>query len=160
MNNVLTEQADAGYRLAEQKASQYFTSLRQQLMDNTYTTALTQDIHVWQKKHIHRFAWLSLLSPSKRKPDPRDVHRYIHWLNTTGKLDDYLDRSISYIYMRDLGQALDSPDTQARIQHIVQNTKNTLWALPLGAKDSPIISVWLRCTDGDRRSTLKQLSSG
>lgn len=49
MNNVLTEQADAGYRLAEQKASQYFTSLRQQLMENTYTTALTQDIHVWQK---------------------------------------------------------------------------------------------------------------
>ncbi|WJM10856.1 polyprenyl synthetase family protein [Paenibacillus sp. PK1-4R] len=137
MNNVLTEQADAGYRLAEQKASQYFTSLRQQLMDNTYTTALTQDIHVWQKKHIHRFAWLSLLSPSKRKPDPRDVHRYIHWLNTTGKLDDYLDRSISYIYMRDLGQALDSPDTQARIQHIVQNTKKYFMGSATGRKGQP-----------------------
>ncbi|WP_336759903.1 polyprenyl synthetase family protein [Paenibacillus sp. USHLN196] len=123
MNNVLIDQADAGYRLAEQKASQYFTSLRQQLMNNSYTTALTQDIHEWQKKHIHRFAWLSLLSPSKRKPDSRDIHRYIHWLNATGKLDDYLDRSISYIYMRDLGQALDSADTQVRIQHVVQNTK-------------------------------------
>lgn len=55
MNNVLTEQADAGYRLAEQKASQYFTSLRQQLMDHTYTTALTQDIHVWQKKTYSSF---------------------------------------------------------------------------------------------------------
>ncbi|WP_405132198.1 polyprenyl synthetase family protein [Paenibacillus sp. FSL H8-0317] len=123
MNNVLIDQADAGYRLAEQKASQYFTSLRQQLMNNSYTTALTQDIHEWQKKHIHRFAWLSLLSPSKRKPDSRDIHRYIHWLNATGKLDDYLDRSISYIYMRDLGQALDSADTQVRVQHVVQNTK-------------------------------------
>lgn len=49
MNNVLIDQADAGYRLAEQKASQYFTSLRQQLMNNSYTTALTQDIHEWQK---------------------------------------------------------------------------------------------------------------
>ncbi|WP_145317797.1 polyprenyl synthetase family protein [Paenibacillus xylanexedens] len=123
MNNVLIDQADAGYRLAEQKASQYFTSLQQQLMNNSYTTALTQDIHDWQKKHIHRFAWLSLLSPSKRKPDSRDTHRYIHWLNATGRLDDYLDRSISYIYMRDLGQALDSADTQTRIQHVVQNTK-------------------------------------
>ena len=70
MNNVLTEQADAGYRLAEQKASQYFTSLRQQLMDNTYTTALTQDIHVWQKKHIHRFAWLSLYHLAKENRIP------------------------------------------------------------------------------------------
>ncbi|WP_145147399.1 polyprenyl synthetase family protein [Paenibacillus xylanexedens] len=137
MNNVLTDQADAGYRLAEQKASQYFTSLRQQLMANTYTTALTQDIHIWQKKHIHRFAWLSLLSPSKRKPDPRDVHRYIHWLNATGKLDDYLDRSISYIYMRDLGQALDSPDTQSRIQHVVQNTKKYFTGSATGRKGQP-----------------------
>ncbi|MFE6073708.1 polyprenyl synthetase family protein [Paenibacillus sp. NPDC057886] len=123
MNNVLTDQADAGYRLAEQKAAQYFTSLHEQLLDNTYTTALTQDIHLWQKKHIQPFSWLSFLSPSQRKPDFRDAHRYIHWLNVTGKLDDYLDRSISYIYMRDLGKALDSPDTQARIQRVAQDTK-------------------------------------
>ncbi len=123
MNNVLTDQADAGYRLAEQKAAQYFTSLQEQLLNNTYTTALTQDIHLWQKKHIQPFSWLSFLSPSQRKPDSRDAHRYIHWLNVTGKLDDYLDRSISYIYMRDLGKALDSSDTQARIQRVAQATK-------------------------------------
>ncbi|MGW7159198.1 polyprenyl synthetase family protein [Paenibacillus taichungensis] len=123
MNNVLTDQADAGYRLAEQKAAQYFTSLQEQLLNNTYTTALTQDIHLWQKKHIQPFSWLSFLSPSQRKPDSRDAHRYIHWLNVTGKLDDYLDRSISYIYMRDLGKALDSSDTQARIQRVAQDTK-------------------------------------
>jgi len=123
MNNVLTDQADAGYRLAEQKAAQYFTSLHKQLMDQTYTTALTQDIHLWQNKHIQPFSWLSFLSPSRRKPDSRDAHRYIHWLNVAGKLDDYLDRSISYIYMRDLGKALDSPDTQARIQRVAQDTK-------------------------------------
>lgn len=123
MNNVLTDQADAGYRLAEQKAAQYFTSLHEQLLNNTYTTALTQDILLWQKKHIQPFSWLSFLSTSRRKPDSRDAHRYIHWLNVAGKLDDYLDRSISYIYMRDLGKALDSPDTQARIQRVAQDTK-------------------------------------
>ncbi|WP_458126700.1 polyprenyl synthetase family protein [Paenibacillus sp. Z3-2] len=137
MNNVLIDQADAGYRLAEQKASQYFTTLQQQLMNNSYTTALTQDIHVWKKKHIHRFSWLSLLSPSKRKPDPRDVHRYIHWLNATGKLEDYLDRSISYIYMRDLGQALDSADTQVRIQHVVRNTKKYFMRSAAERKEQP-----------------------
>jgi geranylgeranyl pyrophosphate synthase len=123
MNNVLTEQADEGYRRAEQKAAQYFNSLHEQLLDNTYTTALMQDVYLWQKKHVQPFSWLSFLLPSQKKPDSRDAHRYIHWLNVTGKLDDYLDRSISYIYMRDLGKALDSPDTQERIQRVAQDTK-------------------------------------
>lgn len=123
MNNALIERVDAEYGQAEQKAAQYFASLHKQLMNHTYTTELTQDIHLWQKKHIHRYPWLSFLSRSKRKPDTQDVQRYIHWLNVSGKLDDYLDRSISYIYMRDLGKALDSPDTQARIQRVVQDTK-------------------------------------
>ncbi|MGF9695935.1 polyprenyl synthetase family protein [Paenibacillus sp. MABNR03] len=123
MNNVLIDQAETGYQLAEQKAAQYFTSLHEQLMNNTYTTKLTQDFQLWQKKHIHRYSWLPLVSRSKRKPDSRDVYRYIQWLNVTGKLDDYLDRSISYIYMRDLGKALDSPETQARIQRVARDTK-------------------------------------
>ena len=123
MNNALIDHAEAGYQLAEHKAAEYFTTLHEQLVNNTYTTVLTQDIHLWQKKHIHRFSWLPLISRSKRKPDSRDVYRYIHWLNVTGKLDDYLDRSISYIYMRDLGKALDAPETQARIQRVAQDTK-------------------------------------
>ena len=53
------------------------------------------------------------LSRGKKKPDSRDYHKYIGWLHYTGELDNYLDRSISYIYMRDLGMDLDSPDTKA-----------------------------------------------
>ncbi len=62
----------------------------------------------------------------KNKPDPRDYEHYIQWLDYTGKLDNYLDRSISYIFMRDLGKALDSPDTQARIRRVVDSLKNHL----------------------------------
>ncbi|MCM3202958.1 polyprenyl synthetase family protein [Paenibacillus illinoisensis] len=123
MNNALIDHAEAGYELAEHKAAQYFASLHNQLINNTYTTVLKQDFHLWQKKHIHRFSWLPWISRTARKPDSRDVYRYIHWLNVTGKLDEYLDRSISYIYMRDLGKALDTPETQARIQRVVQDTK-------------------------------------
>ncbi|MFC9708462.1 polyprenyl synthetase family protein [Paenibacillus sp. NPDC056933] len=123
MNNVLTDHADAGYRLAEQKSTQYFTSLHEQLLENNYITALTQDINLWQKNHVQPFSWLSFLAPSQRKPDSRDAHRYIQWLNVTGKLDNYLDRSISYIYMRDLGKALDCSETQERIQRVVRDTK-------------------------------------
>lgn len=74
------------------------------------------------KKHIHRWSWLSWFA-GKRKPDAADIQKYMHWLNATGKIDDYLDRSISYIYMRDLGQALDNPKTKDKIQRIAKDTQ-------------------------------------
>lgn len=70
MNNVLTDQADTGYRQAEQKAAAYFTSLHEQLMDNTYITTLTQDIHLWQKTHIQPFSWLSFCHQIKENRIP------------------------------------------------------------------------------------------
>ncbi|CCI70386.1 geranyltranstransferase [Paenibacillus polymyxa M1] len=119
-------QADTGYQLAEQKALQYFASLYNQVKDKTYVTSLTEDIHRWKRNHIHSSSWLSFFSRNKRKPDTRDYYRYIQWLSYTGKLDDYLKRSVSYIYMRDLGKALDSADTQTRIQRVIADVKRYL----------------------------------
>ncbi|WP_068505504.1 polyprenyl synthetase family protein [Paenibacillus kribbensis] len=118
--------ANTGYRLAEQKAFQYFASLYDQVMDKTYVTNLTEDIQIWKRNHIRHSSWLSFFSRGKRKPDTRDYYRYIQWLSYTGKLDDYLDRSVSYIYMRDLGKALDSADTQTRIQRVIADVKRYL----------------------------------
>lgn len=119
-------QADTGYQLAEQKALQYFASLYNQVKDKTYVTSLIEDIHIWKRNHIHSSSWLSFFSRNKRKPDTRDYYRYIQWLSYTGKLDDYLKRSVSYIYMRDLGKALDSADTQTRIQRVIADVKRYL----------------------------------
>ncbi|WP_311079193.1 polyprenyl synthetase family protein [Paenibacillus polymyxa] len=119
-------QADTGYQRAEQKALQYFASLYNQVKDKTYVTSLTEDIHIWKRSHIHPSSWLSFFSRNKRKPDTRDYYRYIQWLSYTGKLDDYLKRSVSYIYMRDLGKALDSVDTQTRIQRVIADVKKYL----------------------------------
>lgn len=125
MNYERTDQADRWYRMAEQKGAHYFASLYAQVRDKTYVPALTEDFELWKKDHIHASSWLSLLSRSKRKPESSD-YKYIQWLNSTGKLDAYLERSVSYIYMRDLGKALDSPDTQTRIQRVVGDIKNYL----------------------------------
>ncbi|MGG4106352.1 polyprenyl synthetase family protein [Paenibacillus lautus] len=126
MNVAYTDYADTGYRRAEQKAAQYFASLYVQVKEKSYVPILTEDILLWKRKHIRRPSWLSFLSPGKKKPDTRDYHRYIGWLHYTGELDSYLDRSISYIYMRDLGMALDSPDTKARIGRVAHDTKKLL----------------------------------
>ena len=115
MNKELIINADECYRQAEQKAAHYFKSLYVQVMQKTYVPTLTEDIQLWKHNHIHHHSLLSFFSRGKRKPNSRGYHNYIQWLDYTGKLDNYLDRSISYIFMRDLGKALDSPDTLNRI---------------------------------------------
>lgn len=123
MNVEITDHPDTAYLLAEQKAEQYFSTLCTQVMNKTYVSILTEDIHKWKSKHIKRHSWLTSWSRTRRKPDSQDYQRYIRWLNYTGKLDDYLDRSVSYMYMRDLGKALDCPDTQTRIKRVVNDIK-------------------------------------
>ncbi|WP_340395603.1 polyprenyl synthetase family protein [Paenibacillus sp. FSL E2-0177] len=126
MNVNVTDHANSAYSLAEQRAAQYFISLQLQFKEQTYVSTLTEDIQLWKKHHIHRRSWLSFFSRGKRKPDSQDYHRYIGWLNLNGKLDDYLDRSVSYLYMRDLGKALDSTDTQNRIKRMVADIRSQL----------------------------------
>lgn len=121
-----TNQADLWYQLAEQKAFKYFSSLYEQLTEKTYVSTLIKDIQIWKQDHVHQNSLLSLFSRSKKKPDSQDYNRFIRWLNYTGKLDDYLDRSVSYMYMRDLGKSMDSPETQTKIKRFVANLKNNL----------------------------------
>ncbi|WP_379127490.1 polyprenyl synthetase family protein [Paenibacillus sp. sgz500958] len=125
MKHEYTDQAELWYQLAEQKAARYFTSLYEHVTEKSYVPVLTEDFQVWRKNHVKGHSWLSYFS-RKRKPDSQNDQRYIKWLNYTGKLDDYLDRSISYIYLRDLGKLLDSPGTQTRIHHVVADIKDHL----------------------------------
>lgn len=126
MNEKLIKNADACYRLAEQQAAHYFKSLSEQLVQKTYVPVLVKDIKYWKQNHINPFPILSIFSRGKGKTGSEGYHTYIQWLDYTGKLDNYLDRSISYIYMRDLGKALDSPDTQTRVRRTVDSLKNHL----------------------------------
>lgn len=127
MNEEFTGQADTWYQQAEQKAAQYFESLQKSVSEETYVPILTKDIHAWKKDHIPHLSWLSIFSRKrKNRPESRDYHKYIGWLNYTGKLDDYLDRSVSYMYMRDLGKSLDSKATQASIQRLTRDLKDNL----------------------------------
>jgi geranylgeranyl pyrophosphate synthase len=126
MSVELLINADKCYQIAEERAAKYFKSLHAQVIEKTYVHNLTKDIQSWKHNHIHHHTFFSFFSRSKGKTDYRDYHNYIHYLNYTGKLDNYLNRSISYIFMRDLGKALDSEDTQSRIQRVVGNLKNHL----------------------------------
>ncbi|QUW23593.1 polyprenyl synthetase family protein [Sporosarcina sp. Marseille-Q4063] len=126
MNEELLKNANACYRLAEQEAAHYFESLSVQLLQKAYVAPLIKDIQSWKMYHIRSNPFVSFFSNGKGKSDSIGYHNYIQWLDYSGKLDNYLDRSISYIYMRDLGKALDSPNTQSSIRRTVDSLKNYL----------------------------------
>lgn len=126
MKENLIINADECYQQAEEKANHYFQSLYAQAQKKTYVKVLTEDIHLWKHKHIRHHSIFSLFSRGKGKTNTSGYHNYIKWLNYTGKLDSYLNRSISYIFMRDLGKALNSPDTEKRIGSIVDSLKTQL----------------------------------
>ncbi len=125
MNKELLIDTDTCYKLAKQKAASYFYTLTEQVVQQTYVPVLTKDLQAWKQKHIQR-SFLSLLSRRKKKETSQGYYHYIQWLDYTGKLDDYLDRSISYIYLRDLGKDLKSDETKRRIRDVVENLKEHL----------------------------------
>ena len=122
----LVNNADICYQEAEQKAADYYQSLCEQVVEKSYVATLTKDIQSWTHNHIRHSSLLSIFSRGKSKPSSKGYHNYIQWLNYNGKLENYLDRSISYVFLRDLGKALDSPDTQTRIKNVVASLKNHL----------------------------------
>jgi len=126
MNEKLIINTDDCYAKAEEKANHYFQSLYTQVQQKTYAKVLTEDIHLWKHNHIRHHSILSLFSRGKGKASTSGYYSYIKWLNYTGKLDNYLNRSISYIFMRDLGKALNSPETGKRIRNVVANLKSQL----------------------------------
>ncbi|MDP4154631.1 MAG: polyprenyl synthetase family protein [Bacillota bacterium] len=126
MNEELVINADACYKLAEQKAAHYFQALCNEVMQKSYVPTLTKEVQSWKQNHIHDHSWISFFFPRKGKTGPQGYQNYLHWLDYTGKLDHYLDRSISYIFMRDLGKDLGSPAVRARVQRVVTSLKSYL----------------------------------
>ncbi|HZG77882.1 MAG TPA: polyprenyl synthetase family protein [Paenibacillus sp.] len=126
MNEDFMFDADACYQTAERKAERYFAALCEQVAGRTSLAALTEDLRLWQRQHLRGGGWLSFFSRVKKPMNAADDRSYISWLDRTGKLDRYLDRSISYMYMRDLGQTLDSPDTQDNIRRVAAGVKQRL----------------------------------
>ncbi|RSK25870.1 polyprenyl synthetase family protein [Bacillus sp. HMF5848] len=134
MQKELIMNFDECYEQAELKANAYFTELYEQATEKAYIPTLIDDIKSWKQSHIHH-PFVALLSYVKGKPDTQDFYNYIRWQEKRGKLDNYLDRSVSYIFMRDLGRALDSPDTQARIARAVNSLKKNLTKLTQSNRD-------------------------
>lgn len=143
MNEELLNHADSCYQLAEERAARYFKLLHDQVRRKNYVTTLTKDMQAWKHNHIHHPSLLSLFSRGNENPSAKGYHHYIKWLDYTGKLENYLDRSISYIFLRDLGKALDSVETQNRVHHVVESLRNQLTKSTQSEKTRDFSIAWL-----------------
>jgi geranylgeranyl pyrophosphate synthase len=134
--------AEACYREAEKKAAAYFQVLSAQAAEKSFVPVLERDFHSWKKNHRQR-PFLPFFSRKNRKPDSNAYYSYIKWLEYRGKLDDYLDRSVSYLYMRDLGKSLDDQDTRESIGRAVESLKERLTAKRQKGSPSEFGMAWL-----------------
>lgn len=123
MKTELIKTAEDKYRVATEKATAYFQTLYEQVRRKEYVHTLTQDLEAWKMNHIRKPSVMSSLSKGNIAPTSTEYHAYIKWLDYTGKLDNYLDRSMSYIYMRDLGLSLESEHNIASVNRAVNRIK-------------------------------------
>lgn len=126
MNKKLINSPEEVYRIAEEKAIYYLKTLQKQVSEKTFVSVLTKDFQSWKQDHIHRSSLFSFMLRHKKQTFPDRYLDYIYQMDSTGQLDRYLDRSISYIYMRDLGKDLNDEETQASIDRGVVYLKRYL----------------------------------
>ena len=125
MKEILLINGEVCYQRAVQRAAHYFSFLHMEVQQKNYVPILMKNLQAWKKQFILPSIF-SFFSHGSENTHTKGYNQHIKWLHLTGKLDHYLHRSISYIFMRDLGKALDTPDIQARIERIVETLKKHL----------------------------------
>lgn len=110
------------YQKAEERARIYLNTLRRQLKQGEYLDRLLQKSKYWKKNHIRNDSiWKACFSFSE--PEQQDSNEYLKWLRITKRLDGYLDRSVAYLFVRDLGQSIEDPKSKQQIDQVVQTLK-------------------------------------
>jgi geranylgeranyl pyrophosphate synthase len=115
---------DKCYDEAEKKAFEYFKELSNLVFKKESYGELSDDISEWSLNHKTYIPLLDKIFENKK--NKMQYGSYIKWLKRLKKLDKYLKRSVSYIYMRDLGKFLGDSETIEKIDKIVDNLKSDL----------------------------------
>lgn len=111
------------YGRAEKRANWYLTSLQKIANSDDFLRFLSSDYEQWritnQQSSSSSFS-LSALEADAHLSDQLDSMSFLQKLATENKLKDYLDKSISYIFMRDLGKSIADKTTQTQISRLTR----------------------------------------
>src|SRR5690606_12172964 len=106
------------YEQIEKEAMEYFQNLHTYVQDGEYLQLLKQQLQTWKKDH---FSFIS-----RGKFSQSNYRLFVKGLADKGQLERYLNRSISYLYLRDLGKDLSSETTKKQINNAVQSMRKQL----------------------------------
>ncbi|WP_042224824.1 polyprenyl synthetase family protein [Oceanobacillus manasiensis] len=138
---IISEENNMAYKVQEKKATAYFKHLSTHLEEKTYLPLLKNDFDIWKRKHLKRFSVVTDNMNGKKSTHSHYPH-YIHWLDKRGKLFDYLNRSISYIYMRDIGRSLDDEKTKDKVRRSVESMRQKLLSQESGKSTFSMTEIY------------------
>lgn len=125
MKRNLVENPNEVYSLVEEKARKYFKLLEKELKNKTYLDYLKKDFKDFGIKHIEKPSIHSYITKKVMNPSKSD-YNFVKWLEHKNILEEYLNRSVYYIFMRDLGEDLELESSKSKIEKITRRLRNYL----------------------------------
>jgi geranylgeranyl pyrophosphate synthase len=98
------------YQTAYNKGLDYFETLQRFSQHHLDVDLLTQELHDWQQQQPNSLLWR--VSAKLNNPPLTEFKGTIRYLLKHQQLQPFIDRSVQYIYLRDLGKAIDSDSVQ------------------------------------------------
>ncbi|MGQ8364181.1 polyprenyl synthetase family protein [Glaciecola sp. 1036] len=110
------------YPKMEQKARWYFTQLHSLCVQDDFLTQLTSEYQQWANTQINSKQNLALSEIEKKMQQGEgfDSLSFLQKLSMDNQLKDYLDKSLSYIFMRDLGKSIRDQAVAEQISRLSQ----------------------------------------
>ncbi|MGL4847771.1 MAG: polyprenyl synthetase family protein [Clostridium sp.] len=114
------------YLRAKEYSSKYYNELIRILESKEYVKPLIDDLEKWGDRHLVKNRVFNKTLEKLARVDTKNSRRYLEFLDKRGKLDYYLERSVAYIYMRDLGKDIYKEEEKRSINKAIENIKKNI----------------------------------
>ena len=127
----LTEKQQA-YQAAYKKGLDYFETLRTFSQQHLDSDLLSHELQNWQQQQSHSLLWR--VSAKFNNPPLTEFKGTLRYLLKHQQLQPFINRSVHYIYLRDLGKSLDQDSVQQQCAKTC--TQLQTWLLSMLDKDA------------------------
>ncbi|MGL5414407.1 MAG: polyprenyl synthetase family protein [Clostridium sp.] len=119
------EREDRIYNEASIYAGKYYDELHDIYTSTDYMETLKKDLEEWRDSHLKK---TSISEKIIKRIDVNKLkgNKYLEYLDRKNTLDSYLERSISYIYMRDLGKNIYEKEIVKKIKKTTEKIKGNI----------------------------------
>ncbi len=117
--------SSSSYQVSEKRARWYFNKLMQHNRNDGFISRLINDYLHWSKQQKTQSSAMRL-SELERQQSSHQLSSlsFLQKLDADRQLNQYLDKSIAYIFLRDMGQSLQDKTTQRHIKRCTAQVKS------------------------------------